>query len=99
MLAGALVGLEELVEMRRRPTGHLLEAALDHRGDPRERDRSLQEGPHGDLIGGVQSGMGYLGAKNLGELRTKARYVRVTPAGAKEAAPHDVIEVATRHGG
>ena len=53
----------------------------------------------GTLIGGVQSGMGYLGAKNLGELRTKARYVRVTTAGAKEAAPHDVIEVATRHGG
>jgi len=53
----------------------------------------------GTLIGGVQSGMGYLGAKDLGELRKKARYVRVTTAGAKEAAPHDVIEVATRHGG
>jgi IMP dehydrogenase len=51
------------------------------------------------LIGGVQSGMGYLGAKNLGQLRQKARYVRVTPAGQKEAAPHDVIEVATRGGG
>ena len=43
--------------------------------------------------------MGYLGAKNLEELRKRARYVRVTPAGQKEAAPHDVIEVATRHGG
>ena len=51
------------------------------------------------LIGGVQSGMGYLGAKNLEELRRKARYVRVTPAGQKEASPHDVIEVATRSGG
>jgi IMP dehydrogenase len=51
------------------------------------------------LIGGVQSGMGYLGAANLGELRRKARYVRVTPAGQKEASPHDVIEVATRTGG
>jgi IMP dehydrogenase len=51
------------------------------------------------LIGGVQSGMGYLGAKNLGELRKRARYVRVTPAGQKEASPHDVIEVATRSGG
>lgn len=51
-----------------------------------------------NLIGGVQSGMGYLGAKNLCDLRTKARYVRVTPAGQKEAAPHDVIEVATRKG-
>ena len=49
-----------------------------------------------ELIGGVQSGMGYLGAKNLSELRAKARYVRVSPAGQKEAAPHDVIEVSTR---
>jgi len=52
----------------------------------------------GSLIGGVQSGMGYLGARNLDELRAKARYVRVTSAGMKEAAPHDVIEVATRKG-
>ncbi|MFI5335541.1 MAG: IMP dehydrogenase [Opitutales bacterium] len=52
----------------------------------------------GPLIGGVQSGMGYLGARTLSELRTKARYIRVTPAGQKEAAPHDVIEVATRKG-
>ncbi len=48
------------------------------------------------LIGGVQSGMGYLGAANLAELRAKARFIRVSPAGQKEAAPHDVIEVSTR---
>jgi IMP dehydrogenase len=47
------------------------------------------------LIGGIQSGMGYLGAANLGELRRRARYIRVSPAGQKEAAPHDVIEVKT----
>ena len=50
----------------------------------------------GTLIGGVQSGMGYLGAATLSALRTKARYIRVSPAGQKEAAPHDVIEVSTR---
>src|SRR6185503_2850951 len=49
-----------------------------------------------NLIGGVQSGMGYLGAANLLELRTKARFIRVSPAGQKEAAPHDVLEVSTR---
>ncbi len=49
-----------------------------------------------NLIGGVQSGMGYLGAANLPQLREKARYVRVSPAGQKEASPHDVIEVSTR---
>ena len=50
----------------------------------------------GNLIGGVQSGMGYLGAANLSALRANARYIRVSPAGQKEAAPHDVIEVSTR---
>ncbi|WP_414664232.1 IMP dehydrogenase [Horticoccus sp. 23ND18S-11] len=49
-----------------------------------------------NLIGGVQSGMGYLGAATLPDLRAKARYTRVSPAGQKEAAPHDVIEVSTR---
>jgi IMP dehydrogenase len=48
------------------------------------------------LIGGVQSGMGYLGAKDLSALREKARFARVSPAGQKEAAPHDVVEVSTR---
>ena len=52
-----------------------------------------------NLIGGVQSGMGYLGAANLAELRAKARFTRVSPAGQKEAAPHDVIEVSTRTSG
>ena len=49
-----------------------------------------------DLIGGLQSGMGYLGARDLAQLREKARYVHVTAAGQKEAAPHDVIEVSTK---
>lgn len=45
------------------------------------------------LTGGIRSGMGYLGARTLSELKSRARYVRVSPAGMKEAAPHDVIEV------
>jgi len=47
------------------------------------------------LIGGIQSGMGYLGTKNLEQLREKARYIRVSPAGMREAAPHDVVELKT----
>ena len=45
------------------------------------------------LMGGLQSGMGYLGAPKLADLRSKARYIRVSPAGQKEAAPHDIIGV------
>jgi IMP dehydrogenase len=47
------------------------------------------------LIGGIQSGMGYLGAANLEQLRAKARFIRVSAAGMKEAAPHDVVELKT----
>jgi len=47
------------------------------------------------LIGGIQSGMGYLGAANLAQLRDKARYIRVSPAGMREATTHDIVEVKT----
>ena len=47
------------------------------------------------LIGGIQSGMGYLGAANLGQLRDKARFIRVSPAGMREAGTHDIVEVKT----
>lgn len=47
------------------------------------------------LIGGLQSGMGYLGAPDLTHLRSQARYIRVSPAGQREAAPHDVVQIKT----
>lgn len=47
------------------------------------------------MVGGIQSGMGYLGARTLEELKQKARYIRVSSAGQREAAPHDIIEVKT----
>lgn len=49
-----------------------------------------------EMAGGLQSGMGYNGAKDLTELKKKARFVRISSAGMKESAPHDVIEVAKR---
>ncbi len=42
------------------------------------------------LVGGVRSGMGYLGARTLDELRANARFVRITSGGLKESHPHDV---------
>ena len=47
------------------------------------------------LIGGLQSGLGYVGAVNIPQLREKARFIRVSPAGQREAAPHDVVELKT----
>lgn len=43
------------------------------------------------LIGGLRAGMGYVGCRNLEELRTKARMVRITSAGLRESHVHDVI--------
>lgn len=43
------------------------------------------------LIGGVRSGMGYVGARNLTELREKAKFIRITSGGLRESHPHDVF--------
>ncbi len=43
------------------------------------------------LMGGLSSGMGYVGAANIRELHTKARFVKISPAGLKESHVHDVI--------
>jgi IMP dehydrogenase len=48
-----------------------------------------------ELVGGIQSGMGYLGAAELAALRSKARYIQVSAASQRESAPHDVITVKT----
>ena len=52
------------------------------------------KGPMADsvfqLVGGLQSGMGYCGAADLRELWEKATFVRVTPGGLRESHPHDV---------
>lgn len=42
------------------------------------------------LIGGLKSGMGYCGAKNLNELAEKSVFVVQTSAGLKESHPHDI---------
>lgn len=43
------------------------------------------------LMGGLRSGMGYVGAKNLDELSKKAKFVKISQAGLKESHEHDVI--------
>jgi IMP dehydrogenase len=43
------------------------------------------------LVGGLRSGMGYCGCRSLTELRTKAKFIRITFAGLRESHVHDVI--------
>jgi IMP dehydrogenase len=43
------------------------------------------------LVGGLRAGMGYSGAASVRELQTRARFVKISPAGLKESHVHDVI--------
>ncbi len=43
------------------------------------------------LLGGLRAGMGYLGCRNLQELKEKSRFTRITNAGLRESHVHDVI--------
>lgn len=43
------------------------------------------------LIGGIKSGMGYLGVKNLSELKEKAQFIKVSRAGFVESSPHSIV--------
>jgi len=42
------------------------------------------------LIGGLRSGMGYVGAQDLESLRIRAKFVRITELGLRESHPHDI---------
>ncbi len=56
-----------------------------------ERGKSVPEGVEGRLVGGLKSGMGYVGAATLKEFKEKSRFVRITAAGLRESHVHDVI--------
>jgi len=43
------------------------------------------------LVGGLKSGMGYVGCKNIDELRHNAKFIKITPSGLKESHVHNVI--------
>ncbi len=74
-------GMQEAAEGKHVPEG--IEGRVPHRG-------SLASNIE-QLIGGLQSGMGYLGAANLAELRRRARFIRVSDAGQRESHVHDVF--------
>jgi IMP dehydrogenase len=57
--------------------------------------RVASKGPLSDLVfqlvGGLKAGMGYCGCQDLTELREKAKFLRISPAGLRESHVHDVI--------
>jgi len=42
------------------------------------------------ILGGLRASMGYCGAKNISEMKSKTKFVKITNAGLKESHPHDV---------
>lgn len=56
--------------------------------------RVAYKGPLADtvyqLVGGLRSGMGYCGARNIQELIHDTQFIRITGAGLKESHPHDI---------
>jgi IMP dehydrogenase len=73
------------------------------RGAGRGPDKLVPEGVEGrvpfkgalgpfiyQLVGGLRAGMGYCGTRTIEELRTEARFLRVSPASVRESHPHDI---------
>ncbi|HET7753861.1 MAG TPA: IMP dehydrogenase [Anaeromyxobacteraceae bacterium] len=88
--------------------GAMKEGSKDRyfQSDVSEADKLVPEGIEGrvpykgtvtmnvfQLVGGVRSGMGYVGCRTIGELRTKARFIKISSAGLRESHVHDVIIV------
>ena len=59
-----------------------IEGRVPHRG-------SLSSIIH-QLVGGLKSGMGYTGARNISELHKKAQFIRISGSGLRESHVHDV---------
>jgi IMP dehydrogenase len=68
-----------------------------------ERDKLVPEGVEGrvpykgplapfvyQLVGGLRAGMGYCGARNIEDLRTRSRFILVSAAAVQESHPHDI---------
>jgi IMP dehydrogenase len=60
-----------------------IEGAIPYRG-------TVEDQLH-QLVGGLQSGMGYVGAPDVETMKKRARFVRITDAGRTESHPHDVM--------
>ena len=62
-----------------------IEATVPYKGE-------MKEVIH-QMMGGLRSGMGYVGCKTIYELKTNARFVKISSAGLRESHPHDVDNI------
>ncbi|MCL2641150.1 MAG: IMP dehydrogenase [Phycisphaerales bacterium] len=86
-------------------TGAMVQGSADRYGQSKVKESSklVPEGVEGlvhyrgplsdfvyQMVGGLRAGMGYCGTRNIEELRTQARFVKVTHASMIESHPHDI---------
>lgn len=88
---GSLSAMEEGSADRYFQEGELSERKMVPEGI---EGRVPYKGPVADviyqLVGGLRSGMGYCGVATVEELRTRVRFLQMTPGGLRESHPHDV---------
>ncbi len=85
--------------------GAMTEGSKDRyfQADIKEKEKLVPEGIEGrvpyrgplsdtvfQMVGGLRSAMGYTGCRSIQEMKTKAKFVKITGAGIKESHPHDV---------
>jgi IMP dehydrogenase len=89
-LASAEMGAEGIVQ-RERASQNRLAKFVPEGIEGRVPYRGPLESMVFQLVGGLRSGMGYLGCSTIGELQQKAQFVRISGAGLRESHVHDVI--------
>jgi len=92
-------GMGSLGAMKDGSKDRYFQAEIDDREESKLVPEGIEgrvpyKGPLKDLIyqltGGIRAALGYVGARNLAELRVKANFVQQTSAGLRESHPHDV---------
>ena len=89
-LASAELGSEGVVQ-RERASQNRLAKFVPEGIEGRVPYRGPLEAMVFQLVGGLRSGMGYLGCRNIADLQEKAQFVRISGAGLRESHVHDVI--------
>src|SRR6201999_232069 len=89
--AGSSAESVENVVQRERSSQNRLAKFVPEGIEGRVPYRGPLEGMVLQLVGGLRSGMGYLGCGTIAELQANAKFVRITGAGLRESHVHDVI--------
>jgi len=89
-MASAELGSEGVVQ-RERASQNRLAKFVPEGIEGRVPYRGPLESMVFQLVGGLRSGMGYVGCGSIAELQEKAQFVKISPAGLRESHVHDVI--------